>query len=325
MRIAIVGLGRIGSFHARTLVDLAIVDDVVAFDLDTGRLTCISRSLGLEPLGDFEDLLTCEPDGVVICTPTDTHASLICRAAAAGIPVFTEKPVSISAIQTRAVLRQVQPSGVPVQVGFQRRFDSEFLRARAAVQAGRLGWLHTVRANTFDPYPPPAEYVPSSGGLFRDCNVHDVDALRWVTGEEVVSVYAVGANRGANFFIDAGDVDSGSALLTLSDGTHAQIAASRYNGGNYDVRMELLGSSAQFEMSRGSSSSADFVTRFASAYREEIRSFIGVVRGEHPPTVNIEDALAAAWICEACELSRAQGGPVALVDVIGERAAIPAS
>jgi len=110
--------------------------------------------------------------------------------------VFCEKPVAPDAAGTRVVLEKVRMSAVPVQVGFQRRFDAGFVAARAAVAAGELGWVHTLRAGTLDPAPPSPEYIAASGGLFRDCSVHDFDAIRWVTGNEVVEVYALGANRG---------------------------------------------------------------------------------------------------------------------------------
>src|SRR6202000_1624541 len=109
-------------------------------------------------------------------------------------------------------------SDVPVQIGFQRRFDVGYLALRAAVAAGELGWVHTLRATTMDPAPPPAGYVATSGGFFRDCSVHDFDAIRWVTGQEVAEVYAVGANRGADFFRAAGDVDTAARLPLLTDG-----------------------------------------------------------------------------------------------------------
>src|SRR5262249_5854976 len=122
------------------------------------------------------------------------------------------------------------------------RFDAGYQEVRRAVAEGRLGWLHTLRACTSDPLPPPAGYLPASGGIFRDCSVHDYDVVRWVTGREVVEVYATGANRGEEFFAAADDVDTGVPLLTLDDGTLAVCTATRYNGAGYDVRLEVCGS-----------------------------------------------------------------------------------
>ena len=198
--------------------------------------------LGVSWAEDAERLLHNDVDGLVIATPTDTHAALISAAVKAGIAIFCEKPVATDVAGTRDVVRQVEKSGAQVQVGFQRRFDVGFVSAREQVQARKLGWLHTIRAGTLDPAPPPASYIASSGGIFRDCSVHDIDAVRWVTGQDVRKVYATGSNRGANYFLQAGDVDTAAALLTLEDDTLAFISATRYNAAGYDVRLELLGS-----------------------------------------------------------------------------------
>lgn len=128
-----------------------------------------------------------------------------------------------------------------MHIGHQRRFDVGFRRAQEAVASGELGFVHTIRANTHDQAPPPAEFIPTSGGIFRDCGVHDFDAVRFVTGREIASVYAVGANKGADFFAEAGDVDTGAAVLTLDDDTLVLMSTTRYNGGGHDVRMEVMG------------------------------------------------------------------------------------
>src|SRR4029077_12582465 len=129
---------------------------------------------------------------------------------------------------TRDVIRETK--GATVQIGFQRRVDAGYRNARDLVRQGNLGWLHTIRSTTLDPTPPPPGYIPGSGGIFRDCAVHDFDSIRWVSGREVTQVYATGANRGEDFFRAAGDVDTASATLTLDDGTLAVVSCSRYNG-----------------------------------------------------------------------------------------------
>lgn len=158
------------------------------------------------------------------------------------MPVFCEKPIAVGLAATRALLAELAGSGVPLQVGFQRRFDAGYTALRDAVAAGDLGRLHTVRACTADPAPPPAGYLALSGGIFRDCAVHDFDSVRWVTGREVVEVSATGADRGDPAFAAAGDVDTAVTVLTLDDGTLVSCTATRYNGAGYDVRMEVAGS-----------------------------------------------------------------------------------
>lgn len=190
-----------------------------------------------------------------------------------------------------------------------------------------------MRANTHDQSPPPAAYLPTSGGLFRDCSIHDFDILRFVTGREVAGVFAMGANKGASFFTEAGDIDTGAAALTLDDGTLAVLSATRYNGGGHDVRMELMGSEGTigvgYDESLAVRSAEDgvdypagpqkwsYMERFLPAYRTELTAFCDVVAGTTQSPCNVADALAAFRVAEACELSRIEGRRVDLAEIGG--------
>ena len=132
-------------------------------------------------------------------------------------------------------------SGVPVQVGYQRRFDAAFAAAKRAVDDGSLGPLHTVRSTTMDPAPPPMDYIAGSGGIFRDCAVHDFDVLRWITGQRAVEVYATGTVQGDPRFAEYGDVDTAAVVVTFEQGTLGVVSAARYNGRGYDCRLEVHG------------------------------------------------------------------------------------
>jgi myo-inositol 2-dehydrogenase/D-chiro-inositol 1-dehydrogenase len=245
--------------------------------------------------------------------------------------VFCEKPVAADVAGTKEVVRVVESSGAQVQIGFQRRFDAGFVAARGQVLANKLGWLHTVRAGTLDPAPPPASYVATSGGIFRDCSVHDIDAVRWVTWREVNEVYATGSNRGAAFFGQAGDVYTAAALLSLDDGTLALISATRYNAAGYDVRLELLGSEGSISVGLDDRSPlrsaepgvswpagtayANFLDRFRGAYVAELEAFVEVVSGRAANPCSPADALETFYVAEACELSRRQRRPVNMEEV----------
>ena len=242
MRLGLLGLGRIGEFHADTLASLPMVDSLVVADIIPGLTTKVADRLGAEPAASPDALLRAGLDGVVIAAGTDAHPELIVAAVDAGLPVFCEKPLARTIAEGAEVVARVRASGVPVQIGYQRRFDVAYQAAHDAVAAGELGWLHTVRSTTLDPAPPTPEYVAVSGGIFHDCGVHDFDSIRWVTGREVVEVYATGSNRGAEFFAAAGDVDTSAAVLTLDDDTLALVSNTRYNPRGYDVRLEVHGS-----------------------------------------------------------------------------------
>ncbi|MFG3120823.1 Gfo/Idh/MocA family oxidoreductase [Streptomyces sp. NPDC048201] len=331
MRIGILGLGRIGAFHAETLSALDAVTSLVVADPVADAAKAAAERYGAQVADSPEALLAAGVDGLVIAAATDAHPALIRAGVAAGVPVFCEKPVARTIAEGVAVLDAVRDSGVPVEIGFNRRFDAGFMAARAAVRSGELGKLHTVRSTTLDPAPPPAAYVAASGGIFRDCSVHDFDMVRWVTGREVTEVYAVGGNRGAAYIAEADDADTTSAVLTLDDGTIAVVSNSRHNARGHDVRMELLGfedslavglddrlpiRSAEPGVTFPSGTPHDFfMDRFADAYRAELTAFTEVVAGVRPSPCTVAEALEAGWIAEACTRSLREHRPVTLAEV----------
>ncbi|MDT0465700.1 Gfo/Idh/MocA family protein [Streptomyces gibsoniae] len=331
MRLGIMGLGRIGAFHAETLAGLDVVDSLVVTDPVAASAASAAERFGATVVDTPEAVLAAGLDGVVIAAATDAHPHLILAAVEAGIPVFCEKPVARGVDESLEVLRAVDGSGVEVHIGYNRRFDAGCVAARQAVVSGELGTLHTVRSTTLDPAPPPAAYVAVSGGIFRDCSVHDFDIVRWVTGREVVEVYATGGNRGADHIREAGDVDTASALLTLDDGTIAVVSNSRHNARGYDVRLELHGMKDSIavgledklplrSVEPGAAFPAGtphtfFMDRFAAAYRAELTAFTEVVAGTRPSPCTVADAMEASWIAEACTLSLHEHRPVRLDEV----------
>ncbi|MFI6436662.1 Gfo/Idh/MocA family oxidoreductase [Streptomyces sp. NPDC050759] len=331
MRIGILGLGRIGAFHAETLSGLDAVESLVLTDPFAEAAKSAAERFGGEVVDSPEALLAAGVDGIVVAAATDAHPKLILAGVEAGIPVFCEKPVAKHMSEGVEVLRAVEGSDVPIQIGYNRRFDTGFVNARNAVQSGELGKLHTVRSTTLDPAPPPAAYIAASGGIFRDCSVHDFDIIRWVTGREVVEVYAVGGNRGAEYIKEAGDADTTGAILTLDDGTIAVVSNSRHNARGYDVRMEIHGftdsiavgledklplRSVEPGVTFPAGTPHDFfMDRFTAAYRAELTAFTEVVAGTRPSPCTIADALEAGWIAEACTLSLHEHRPVTIAEV----------
>lgn len=331
MRIGLIGTGRIGSFHAGVLARHPAVDTLVVTDTDGARAAAVAARTGAAVADSVADVLRAGVDAVVIASATSAHAGLIATAARAGLPAFCEKPIALDPAGTLSALREVERAGSVLQLGFMRRFDAGYAAARTAVRGGALGRLHTVRAVTSDPAPPPAAYLPHSGGLFRDCLVHDFDILRWVTGREVVEVYATGSDAGPAMFRAAGDVDTAAALLTLDDATLATATATRCNGAGYDVRMELAGELGQIAVGldertpltsvepQGPAAPAKpwpgFLERFAPAYEAELDAFVRVVRGEKANPCDGREALHALRIAEACELSRREHRPVAVAEI----------
>lgn len=331
MRIGLAGVGRIGAFHAETLKGLDFVDELVVTDVVTDAARALADRLDVSYASSPAELLASGVDGFVIATATPGHAPLLRQGVEAGVPTFCEKPLASTLAETIELAKLVDASSVPVQVGFQRRFDTGYRHVAAAVAHGELGFVHTIRANTHDQSPPHAAYIPTSGGLFRDCSVHDFDIIRFVSGREVTSVYATGANKGASYFADAGDVDTAAALLTLDDGTLVTLSATRYNGAGHDVRLEVLGSDGTLGVGFDDSlavTSAEpgvsfpagprhwsFMERFLPAYRAELEAFAEVARGRTASACTVVDALEAFRIAEACETSRREGRVVRLDEI----------
>ncbi|MBT0565679.1 Gfo/Idh/MocA family oxidoreductase [Williamsia sp. CHRR-6] len=329
--LGVIGLGRIGAFHAHTLTELPGVDRLVVFDERPEVTERVAGELAASSAPSVAALLDSDIDGVVVAAATPAHSELVVAAVGRGLPTFCEKPIAATAAQSAATAATVTASGVAVQVGYQRRFDSAFAAARAAVEAGELGWLHTVRSTTMDPSPPPMSYIAGSGGIFRDCAVHDFDALRWITGQEPVSVFAVGANQGDPGFAAADDVDTAAVVVTMSGGTLGLISNARYNGRGYDARLEVHGDrdavvagwdcgipvrNTHPHSTFPTGPSHDFfMDRFLDAYRTELAVFCDVVTGAAESPCTVADAVEVAWIAEAATLSRKQSRPVAIAEV----------
>jgi myo-inositol 2-dehydrogenase/D-chiro-inositol 1-dehydrogenase len=286
----------------------------------------VARDFGAEYLPSVEALIAAGIDGLVVATGTATHPDLIMAGVDAGIPVFCEKPVAVNVAESLPVLDYIREEGGTVQIGHQRRFDYGYLEAKRAYDAGELGWIHSLRAVTCDMAPPPVSFLATSGGLFRDCSVHDFDILRWLTGREIVEVYAKGSNNGDPAIGEVGDVDTALAVVTFDDGTVGTVSASRYNGAGHDVRLELQGSEGSVVVGmddqmalrsgeRGITFPAGtphktFAERFDQAYRSEMAAFVEVILGERKNPCPPEDAVAASRVADAAQESLETGVPV---------------
>jgi len=331
VKIGIAGAGRLGSVRAGVLAEHREVDRLIVADVDRERAGVLAEKVGGVVADTPAELFSAGLDGVVIATASAAHAEWIELALAAGVPVFCEKPVAVDVAETRAILDGANARGVPIQVGFQRRFDPGYVAARRAMRDGQLGDLRRVHLVSADPAPSAAEFVATSGGIYRDLLIHDFDILRWVTGREVVDVYAAGANRGAAYIAEADDVDETVLVLRLDDGTVATAHGSRYNGAGYDIRMEVAGTSATHVVGlseRSPLKSAEpevsfpdgepwtlFWERFGPSYGAEIHAFVDLLAGRRENPCTVDDALQALYVAEAAELSRREGRPVEVVEV----------
>lgn len=336
LTLGLAGVGRIGLMHAENILSLQPVFagrgidlQLVLTDIAVDHARTVASRLGTGHAPGVEDLLADGADGLAIATGTMTHPDLIRAGIAGGVPVFCEKPVAGDVPSSLPLLEEIRAADAVVQIGHQRRFDSGYLEARRAYRAGELGWIHSLRAVTCDMAPPSVDFLATSGGLFRDCSVHDFDIVRWITGREIVEVYSRGSNNGDPAIGAAGDVDTALAVLTLDDGTVGTVTASRYNGAGHDVRLELQGSESTIVVGLDSSAalrSAEaginfpggrphrtFAERFAGAYRAEITAFIELILGERENPCTPEDAVAASRVADAAQDSLDSGKAVSLL------------
>ncbi len=317
VRIGVIGVGRIGRMHAELLahrVPGAALGAV--YDAHEPLARDVAEDLGVPTAASVEELLDGEVDAVAICSSADSHARLLVAAAEAGRAVFCEKPVSLELAELDRALEAVQEAGVPFQIGFNRRFDPAHASVHDAVAAGTIGEPHLVRISSRDPAPPPLAYVKTSGGLFLDMMIHDFDMARYITGSEVVEVFARGATRIEPEFARAGDVDTALVTLVHESGCLTAIDNSRRAVYGYDQRVEVFGSAGMAASENplphsGVVSTASgtqrpplphfFLERYLPSYEREWEAFVSAVHNGAPTPVAALDARAplviglAAW------------------------------
>jgi myo-inositol 2-dehydrogenase/D-chiro-inositol 1-dehydrogenase len=332
--LGVIGLGRIGAFHIETLSNLAGVDGLVVTDERPDVVAEVAAKHGATPVNSVAELLNSGIDGVVVAAATPAHAELTLAAVAKGLPTFCEKPIASTAAESARIAEVILASGVPVQVGYQRRFDTAFAAAKRAVDDGSLGILHTVRSTTMDPAPPPMDYIKGSGGIFRDCAVHDFDILNWITGQRAVEVYATGTVQGDPLFSEYDDVDTAAVIVKFDGGALGVVSNARYNARGYDCRLEIHGfdDSVAAGWDQGvpvrntdpnntfpeGPAHHFFMDRFTEAFRTELAAFVEVTKGSAVAGATVADAVDVAWIAEAATLSLHRKAPVLIEKVKGQ-------
>jgi myo-inositol 2-dehydrogenase/D-chiro-inositol 1-dehydrogenase len=331
LHVGVIGVGRIGLFHVRTLLALDGVGSVTVTDADPARAEEVAAELGVALAESPEALVEAGVDALAIATPTPGHAPMLRLAARAGLPAFCEKPVALDLATLDGAIDEVERAGILVQVGFQRRFDAGYRAAHEAVAGGALGNILVVRAATHDPSPPPEEYIAESGGIFRDLHIHDFDAVRFVTGQEIVEIYADGAVRETQWFERHGDVDTAVAVMRLGGGTLGVLSGTRHDPLGYDVRLEVFGTRDSIAVGVDPRSPIhsvepgaaqpdrpgyrNFLERFEPAYRDELAAFVATVRGGGTSACTLTEARSALLVALAADRSRAERRPVSIEEV----------
>jgi len=332
LRFGILGAGRIGPVHAETLAYRAPqAEAVVVADINLAAAERMAARYNIPKVVDSAAAVIDDPgiDAIVLCTPTNTHADLIAQAAQAGKHIFCEKPVSLSLKKIDESIAAIEAAGVKMQVGFNRRFDSNFMRVRRAVESDEIGTPNIFHIVSRDPFPPPLSYLRPSGGIFLDMMIHDFDMARFLMGE-VEEVFASGAVLVDPGFAAEDDFDTAIALLKFKSGAIGTIDNSRKSTFGYDQRVEILGSKGKIESGNRHSNEVVvsgekcvytdlphnfFMQRYPESFALELQMFIEAVLEDKPVPVTGADSRAPVVMALAARKSVDERRPVRLDEV----------
>jgi myo-inositol 2-dehydrogenase/D-chiro-inositol 1-dehydrogenase len=331
VRVAILGVGRLGAFHAKVLSETKDVDELRVYDADAARAKEVAGPLKAQAVASVDEALKGVHTAVIV-TPTDTHAPLIKKCLDARIATFCEKPIAIGIPETRDIVAHVERAKGRLQIGFQRRFDVGYRTARDAIRAGQLGNVFSFVMVSCDRLPPPDAYIVTSGGQFKDQLIHDFDITRWLFGQEAVEVTATGSTLGFPQQYEAvGDVGTSAVLVRLSGGSLGLITGLRHNEAGYDIHVEIHGAKDTLAIGmdprtpwRSVEPDApplagppypSFFVRFDGAYRAELAHFLRFARGEAENACTAADALEALRIAEAASRSYRERRTVKLAEI----------
>lgn len=322
IKIGIIGAGRIGKVHGESIscyIKRAKIK-AIADPYMNEETRLWAQDLGIQDIyTDYKKILEDkEIDAVLICSSTDTHSKIALEAIKAGKHIFCEKPIDHDVNKIKEVIKALEGSRVKFQVGFNRRFDHNFVAARKAVEEGKVGAINILKITSRDPAAPPLDYIKVSGGIFLDMTIHDFDMVRYISGAEVEEVFAMGDALTDKNIALAGDIDTAIITLKLSDGSLAVIDNCRRACYGYDQRLEIFGSKGRAFINNDTQTSLKiqnkdgvvgenplyfFLERYMQAYVEEIRAFIEAIEEDKDVPVNVYDGLQPVLIGLAAQKS----------------------
>lgn len=327
LRVAIIGAGRIGQVHARTVAAHPAADLLLIADPVPGSAAALADDLGVQATQDVADVFAdARVDAIIVCSPTAHHVDQIIAGVSAGKAVLTEKPVDLSVARVDDCLAAIRGSEHRVMVGFNRRFDPGVRELKARLDAGEVGEVRQVTIISRDPAAAPAQYMVGSGGIFKDMTIHDLDMARFLVGE--IAEVSVSGHAFIDDIRGIGDIDTCALTLTGPSGVTATILNSRVCAAGYDQRIEvfgpkgaleatnLRGTGVQFHGAAGTSIAGPylpfFLERYAAAYTAELDHFLTCIEAGTAPSPSVADGRAALVLAEAAGLSLASHAAVAI-------------
>jgi len=332
INIALLGMGRIGKIHFKNIEQHFPEVNIIAV-ADPLYDVSLAKKYSKIIFSKNADEVIALPDvhAILICTPTSSHADLIEKGIQNGKHIFCEKPMDLSLERTASLSEMAEDAGIKLMLGFNRRFDPDFMQAYKSVRSGVIGNVQIVKITSRDPGLPPIDYIKNSGGLFMDMAIHDFDMARYIMGKEVVEVFAKGLNVVDKAVGEAGDIDTALTTLIFEDGTYAIIDNSRKATYGYDQRLEIFGDGGMIKVEnnlhnrnviyneKGIHHALPldfFMDRYANSYLNEMELFIDALQNNKPMPAGGADGLKATEIAYAAKMSMELGLPVKLEDVM---------
>jgi myo-inositol 2-dehydrogenase/D-chiro-inositol 1-dehydrogenase len=326
LKIAVIGTGFIGTVHAKNVARHPGAELVAVNDSNVEFAKKAAAATGAQAVADVAEIFENKNiDAVVIATPTNTHVEYLTRAAGAGKAIYCEKPIGLDYQEAEKAVSAVKETGVAVMLGFNRRFDASHAALKRAVEKGEVGKIEIVQLTNRGPQPPSIEYVKVSGGQMRDQTIHFFDLLRWLTGDEPVEIYAIGAALVSAAIGEAGDVDTSIVSLRMASGALCQIDSSRRTAYGYDERIEVFGSEGLVESRRqnfremalykGRTVIEDglhpgWFERIEASYYQALDAFVTSVDNGITPSPSLDDGLKAQFIADKATECLKTGRPV---------------
>jgi len=311
------GAGRIGKMHADIINSHPGCNLKYIFDVNEKFANDLAKKYDAIATSTAEEALTNQDvHAVLIASATPTHTEFIAKAGNAGKAVFCEKPIDLDIDKVNECWNNIKDLDVPIQIGFNRRFDNSHKKLQEARKSNEIGQLELVVITSRDPEPPGLEYLKAAGGFFRDCTIHDFDLSRFILGDDpIVQISAFASTLISEEAKQVGDHDTAMCILKSKSGVLIHINNSRRAIYGYDQRVEIFGSKGMIISNNQGPTSVEkftnshtkandpihyfFIERYSQAYKDQFDNFIKTINSKTKPRVTFEDGRNALIIANA--------------------------
>ena len=317
LNFSLMGAGRIGKIHANIINSHPDCNLQYIFDVESKFSENLAKKYHAETSNTAEEAIeNNKVDAVLIASITSTHTDFITKASKAGKAVFCEKPIDLDINQVNICKDSIKDTNVPIQIGFNRRYDDSHNKLKKSYDNGEIGTLEMIVITSRDPQPPGLEYLKNSGGIFKDMTIHDFDLSRFILGDDpIVNISSIGSRFTGDDVKKADDYDTTMFILQSKKGVLIHINNSRRAVYGYDQRVEIFGSKGMIISNNQKATSVEkftnvfteakdpilpfFIERYQKAYIDQFADFVETVKLNQKPKVSFEDGRNALIIANA--------------------------